>query len=222
MSSFTASSSWKSSASPKILATGTRILWDCSTKELINTALTYVDYRKQISETLAHPPVDTAAERMRPHLANNSLLMDKYDRDYRVFPELKEALSVAPATTWLIITEGWCGDAAFNIPLLNTAEKTLPEKIKLRFVLRDSNLELMDANLTDGGRSIPKLIVLDDGLKPLGYWGPRPAGLQSLMKQWKNEGLELKELIPKVHGWYDTDKTRSLQQELTRLVKRYS
>jgi len=191
------------------------------TKELIDSALTYAEYRKQISDMLARPPADAAAERMRPHLANNSLLMDKYELGYPVFPELTEALSVAPATTWLIITEGWCGDAAFNIPLLNAAEKALPEKIKLRFVLRDSNLELMDANLTDGGRSIPKLIVLDDGLKPLGYWGPRPAGLQSLMKQWK-DGLELKELIPKVHSWYDSDKTRSLQQELTRLVKRYS
>jgi hypothetical protein len=63
---------------------------------------------------------------------------------------------------------------------------------------------------------------LDKQIKPLTYWGPRPTGLQSLMKQWKNDGLELKDLIPKVHGWYDIDKTRSLQQELTRLVKRYS
>jgi hypothetical protein len=192
------------------------------TQELIDDALTYPGYRKQIKEILTLPPADAAAERMRPHLANNSVLMDKYDRDYHVSAELKDALSVAPATIWLVITEGWCGDAAFNVPLLYAAEKEMPKKIKLRLVLRDSNPELMDANLTDGGRSIPKLIVLDDQLKPSGYWGPRPAGLQSLMKQWKNDGLELKELIPKVHGWYDMDKTRSLQQELTRLVKRYS
>jgi hypothetical protein len=78
--------------------------------------------------------------------------MDKYDRD-RVFPELKDALSAAPATIWLVITEGWCGDAASNVPLLNAAEKEMTEKIKLRLVLRDSNTELMDANLTDAGRS---------------------------------------------------------------------
>jgi hypothetical protein len=161
-------------------------------------------------------------QRMRPHRSSNSLLMDKYDRDYRVFPELKDAPSAAPATIWLVITEGWCGDTAFNVPLLNAAEKEMTEKTKLRLVLCDSNTELMDANLTDGGRSIPKLIILDNQLKPLTYWGPRPTGLQSLMKQWKNDGLELKDLIPKVHGWYDIDKTRSLQQELTRLVKRYS
>lgn len=192
------------------------------TDKLIDNALTYSDYRQQINEVLASPPIDVNARRMRHYLSNNALLMDNYDLNYRVSAELREALAIAPATTWLVITEGWCGDAAFNIPLMNAAEKIMPEKLRLRLVLRDSNLELMDANLTDGGRSIPKLIVLDHNLKPVGNWGPRPAGLNSLMKEWKNNGLELKELIPKVHGWYDMDKTRSLQQELVRLVKRYS
>ena len=106
--------------------------------------------------------------------------------------------------------------------MFHAIEKLAPGKVKLRLVLRDSNMELIDANLTDGGRSIPKLIVLSTGLVPLEFWGPRPAELQQLMKQWKNDGLELRELIPKVHSWYNTDKTRSLQQELTRMVKRYA
>src|SRR6202012_221035 len=143
-------------------------------------------------------------------------------KSYHVLPELLAAVEQGPSTTWLVITEGWCGDAAFNVPLFHVLEKLVPEKVNLRLVLRDSNLELMDANLTDGGRSIPKLIVLNDKLKPVGSWGPRPAELQQFMKQWKNDGLELKELIPKVHSWYDGDKTRTLQQELTRMVKHYS
>lgn len=189
--------------------------------ELIESALTYSEYRRQISDMLALPPAGSAAARMRPYLSTNAQLMDEYDRDYRVWPELIAAVSEAPATTWLVITEGWCGDAAFNVPLLHVLQKAVPEKVKLRLVLRDSNPELMDANLTDGGRSIPKLIVLNEELNPVGYWGPRPAGLQALMKQWKDEGLELKELIPKVHSWYNADKTRSLQQELTRMIKQY-
>ena len=192
------------------------------TPELIDSALTYAAYRKHISDTLAVPPADTLAEKMQPHLVKNLVLMDEYDRDYRVSADLTNALSAAPAMVWLVITEGWCGDAAFNVPLMNLIEKALPEKVKLRLVLRDANPELMDANLTDGGRSIPKLILLNEELKPVGHWGPRPAGLQSLMKEWRNEGLELKALIPKVHNWYDKDKTRSLQQELLRLVKLYS
>jgi hypothetical protein len=192
------------------------------TPELITTALSYPDYRQQINDTLAVPPADASAEKMRPYLKTNAVLMDEYDDSYRVSPELLEAVMQGPPVTWLVITEGWCGDAAFNVPLFHILAKQAPEKVKLCLVLRDSNLELMDANLTDGGRSIPKLIVLNDALAPIGFWGPRPSGLQQQMKQWKNDGLELKELIPKVHRWYDTDKTRSLQQELTRLVKRHS
>jgi len=189
------------------------------TTELINSALTYPEYRRQIRETLVTAPSDAAAEKMRPHLASNARLMDDYDESYRVLPELLAAVEQGPSTTWLVITEGWCGDAAFNVPLFHVLAELAPDKVKLRLVLRDSNLELMDAHLTDGGRSIPKLIVLSESLQPLGFWGPRPAGLQLLMKQWKDDGLELKQLIPKVHGWYDADKTRSLQQELTRLLK---
>jgi len=192
------------------------------TSELIDNALTYPEYRKSINETLASSPADATAEKMRPHLINNALLMDHYDQSYRISPELLETVNAAPPVTWLVITEGWCGDAAFNVPLFHVLEKLAPERVKLRLVLRDTNLELMDANLTDGGRSIPKLIVLNHDLQPIGSWGPRPAGLGQLMKQWKNDGLELRQLIPKVHQWYNADKNRTLQQELTRMVKRYT
>jgi len=135
---------------------------------------------------------------------------------------LKEALENAPATTWLVLTEGWCGDAAFNVPMLSAIEKIMPAKVKLRILFRDSNLDIMDANLTDGGRSIPKLVVLDQNLNQLGNWGPRPAALQLLMKAWKAEGLDLKHIIPKVHEWYNADDTQSLQQELVALAGSFS
>jgi len=192
------------------------------TTELIDNALTYPDYRKLIRESLGTPAADAAAEKMKLYTAKNATLMDEYDQAYSITPGLLAAVTAAPLATWLVITEGWCGDAAFNVPLFHVLEKLVPEKVRLRVVLRDSNLELMDANLTDGGRSIPKLIVLSNELVPVGFWGPRPAELQQLMKQWKNDGFELKELIHKVHGWYDADKTRSLQQELTRMIKQYS
>jgi hypothetical protein len=192
------------------------------TPGLIDSALTYQQYRDGIRAELDAQPANAGAERLRPYLASNAALMDEYDESYRVLPELLEALALAPPTTWLVISEGWCGDAAYNVPLMHVAEKSASNRVKLRIILRDSNLELMDANLTDGGRSIPKLIVLSSGLQPVGYWGPRPAELQLLMKDWKSEGLELKQLIPKVHGWYNDDKTQSLQQELTQMVKSYS
>jgi len=192
------------------------------TNELIESALTYPEYRQLINDTLVSPPVDAAAEKMRHYIQKNVVLMDEYDSSYRVSPELLAAVTAAQPATWLVITEGWCGDAAFNVPMFHVLEQLVPEKIKLRLVLRDSNLELIDANLTDGGRAIPKLVALSEELTPIGHWGPRPAGLQELMKQWKKDGLELKQIIPKVHNWYNADKTHSLQQELISMVKHYS
>ena len=87
--------------------------------------------------------------------------------------------------------------------------------------LRDSNLELMDAHLTNGGRSIPKLIVLNQDLKEIGNWGPRPAALHSLMDKWKSDGLMLKGIIPKMHEWYRADNTHSTLEELIALIKSY-
>lgn len=192
------------------------------TQELIDNAFTYQQYRNHITEDLAQAPKNEAAEKIRPYALHNAGLMEKYDHTYVTDNNLMQALETAPPTTWLVISEGWCGDAAFNVPLLALVEKALPEKVKLRIVLRDDNPELMDAHLTDGGRSIPKLIVLNKELEKLGIWGPRPAGLQLLMKEWKEEGLVLKDIIPKVQDWYDADETDCLQTELTALVKSYS
>ena len=190
--------------------------------EFINSSLTYTAYRQKIKDELAQPPKDEAARKMHRQIERNVALMDKYDTTYKVSDRLKNTLNAAPATIWVVITEGWCGDAACNVPMLAAIEKAVPEKVRLCIFLRDSNLELIDANLTDGGRSTPKLVVLSEDLKELGNWGPRPTRLQMAMKSWKSEGLGPKEIAHKMHEWYDTDSTQSLQDELTQLVKSYS
>ena len=192
------------------------------THQLIDSAYTYTAYRQKLDELMALPPADALAEKVRPHIINNIKLMEEYDHSYQLFDSLKASLEKAPATTWLVLTEGWCGDAAFNVPMLHVIEKALPEKVKLRLLFRDSNLDVIDANLTDGGRSIPKMVVLSENLQVLGHWGPRPADLQNLLKAWKGEGLTLHDIIPKVHAWYNANKTYTLQTELKTLVESYS
>ena len=146
--------------------------------------------------------------------------MEVYDESYKLSDSLSNAINASPPTTWLVITEGWCGDAAFNVPMIAAVERKFPAKVNLRLFMRDSNLELIDANLTGGSRFIPKLVVLGRDMKELGNWEPRPAGLQAKMKQWKEEGLVLKVIIPKVKEWY-ADSTRSIQEELIALIKSY-
>jgi len=121
---------------------------------------------------------------------------------------------------FLVITEGWCGDAAQIVPVFNKIATASLGKIDLKFVLRDKNLPLIDAHLTNGGRAIPVLLVLNEaGNNVLATWGPRPQVLQELLKEWRSETTEMPVLAEKLHGWYAKDKTQTTQAELTVLLK---
>lgn len=121
---------------------------------------------------------------------------------------------------FLVITEGWCGDAAQIVPVFNKIATASLGKIDLKFVLRDKNLPLIDAHLTNGGRAIPVLIVLNEKAdQVLATWAPRPQVLQELLKEWKKETIEMPILAEKLHSWYAKDKTQSTQKELNEVLK---
>lgn len=192
------------------------------TKELLDNAWSYDQYRQSIDEVLQDPQPGEQLTKMLPYYKKNAALMDEFMASYKVNNLMLEAMRIARPATWLVLTEGWCGDAAFANPLFRHIELAAHGKIQLRFVLKDSQPALMDAHLTNGGRSIPKLIVLNGNLEEQGTWGPRPEGLQALMPAWKEEGLPLKEIIARVDEWYRNDGTRSSQQELRNLIYQYS
>lgn len=122
--------------------------------------------------------------------------------------------------TWLIITEAWCGDAAQNIPLMHAISVASKGKIELKLVLRDENLELMDANLTNGARAIPILICLEtETLKPLFKWGPRPVEAQEMVNEFKkNPHQSIEEFKTLLHSWYAKNKNEALQSEMLKLI----
>ncbi len=117
--------------------------------------------------------------------------------------------------TWLVITETWCGDAANSVPVIAAIADQNP-LIDLRLVFRDEHPELIDQFLTKGGRSIPKLIALDDDLNVLFDWGPRPEELQKIYWDWreKEDRVPYKEFHLTIQKWYNENKSSSIQQEL--------
>jgi hypothetical protein len=147
--------------------------------------------------------------------------MKRQDKTVALLPEVTAALEkLSRNLYWIVITEGWCGDAAQNVPVLAKIAEASNGKIKLEFVMRDQNLELMDLYLTNGGRSIPKLICLDaDTQEELGNWGPRPEAAQEMFMRLKNEGIPKEEFISAVHNWYTADKTQSMQLEMVQLLE---
>ncbi|MCE7991414.1 MAG: thioredoxin family protein [Roseivirga sp.] len=192
------------------------------TQELINKAMTYEQYRSMINELLEKGL--TTGPKQNETMLNygrlNAKRMKKWDKIARITPELHERLlDIKKPVTWLVLTEGWCGDAAQNLPFINKMAEINP-LINLKLILRDENLEVMDEYLTDGGRSIPKLIVLDaENLSTLGTWGPRPAPMQKLVMdnkvtKEKNYG-ELNEVM---HLWYAKDRGITLQNEILAIL----
>jgi len=130
----------------------------------------------------------------------------------------EKAREIGSKQIWLIITEGWCGDAAQNIPIIEkiAAENDL---IETRYVLRDENPELMNAYLTNNARSIPKLIALDaESLEELGTWGPRPQAAMDYFIEMRESGIAKPLIMENLQRWYNSDKNQTIQQEFEFLI----
>jgi hypothetical protein len=122
-------------------------------------------------------------------------------------------------TYFLVISEAWCGDAAQNVPLIAKATE-FSSNIELKIILRDENLDIMDAFLTNGGRSIPKVIAIDaESLEVIGKWGPRPQAAQKLMLELKAKNAPYTEISERLQRWYIEDKTNSFQADFLELIE---
>ena len=131
---------------------------------------------------------------------------------------VKTLQSLQQIQTWLVITEAWCGDSAQVTPVLNKIAELSPA-IDLKFVYRDENPELMDAFLTNGGRSIPKLIALDTNLEVLFTWGPRPSIATQMVADYKeNHGMLTPEFKQDLQLWYTKDKGKNIVDDLLKLL----
>jgi hypothetical protein len=152
----------------------------------------------------------------------NRQRMKRLEKTVKIDPQVSAAAkALSRPLIWLILTEGWCGDAAQSLPVI---EKIAAESdwISTRYLLRDENLELMDRYLTDGGRAIPKLICLDgETLREIGSWGARPERAQAYFLSMKAEGLGKELMMENLQRWYLKDKERSIQEEFLILLKKW-
>ena len=194
-------------------------------KNHIEKSMTFAGYIKLIDDLLLDGKTtgEIQSEAMFYYGKLNRQRMHRLEKTVKLSDSLKEIVNRNERTMiWLIITEGWCGDAAQNIPTIEriAAESDL---IKTRYVLRDENLELMDAHLTNNARSIPKLIALDaETLKEIGSWGPRPQAAMDYFHELKASGLEKPAIMEKIQRWYLEDREKSLQGEFEILLSEWS
>lgn len=125
------------------------------------------------------------------------------------------AASAVPADArrkLLVIAEDWCGDASSTVPLLARLASEVPG-LELRIILRDQHPAVMDRYLTNGSRSIPIVIVLDDEYNEVGHWGPRPRQLQAWVMENRN-AMPKEQLYPQVRQWYARDRGETTLREV--------
>jgi hypothetical protein len=187
-------------------------------------AYTYAAYRQLIDDLLAEGKTtgpQQSAE-LTAFTALNVQRMHRLDKTVKLQPALAAAAaSLQGHYTWLIITEGWCGDAAQIVPVVEAVAQASQGHIATRYVLRDEHLPLIDRYLTGTSRAIPKLVVLDpDTRTEITHWGPRPAAAQELVQRLKAEGMPHDDFIRELHTWYAHDRTQATQAELLALVQR--
>jgi len=181
----------------------------------------YQTYRTLIDQLLLEGKATGDVSYDLHYTKMNVQRMSRVDKTVNLIDELTSTIDdLKENYKFLVITEGWCGDAAQIVAVFNKIATASLGKIDLRFVLRDKNLPLIDAHLTNGGRAIPVLLVLNETAdKVLVSWAPRPQVLQELLKEWRKETSDMTILSEKLHSWYAKDKTQSTQAELNKLLK---
>lgn len=148
--------------------------------------------------------------------------MRRWDKTAKVSLEMEGLVrSIKEEQVWLVVTEAWCGDGAQSIPYLAKLVDLNP-LIDLKIIMRDENPEIMDVYLTNGARSIPKLIAFTKDLKVEFFtWGPKPEYLIKRHKAYKydSQGKTYKDFLEEIHLWYARNKNQDLEVELFPLIQ---
>lgn len=199
---------------------------DIINQSLLDQAMTYAEYRDLIDDLLLDNRTtgSNQSESMINYARMGQKRMRKWDKIAKPKPELVKLISqIDKNMVWLVITEGWCGDAGQSIPFFHMMSE-LNEHLELKLVLRDEHPELMDAFLTNGARSIPILIAINpDDFKVLGSWGPRPAPIQrEFVDNKRTQKLTNKDFSEYLHLWYAKDKGQTIQLEFLSILDKWS
>ncbi len=194
-------------------------------KSIINDSLkksiSYSEYRELVSKLVKNKSTTGAeqTEVLVDYTMLNDRRMKRWDKTIKVSEEVMAKMkNHNKEVTWLVLTESWCGDAAHVIPVMNKIAE-LNDTIDFKVVLRDENEELMNEFLTNGGKSIPKLIAIDNETgNVIDSYGPRPSAATDLVNDYKaKHGALTPEFKEDLQRWYNKDKGQTAIQDLLAL-----
>ena len=188
----------------------------------LKTAKSYEEYKSMVLELMKEGkstgPVQSEARYNFTKINNQR--MKRLDKQTKLSEEaVSMASKIDKEFTWLVLTESWCGDAAQTLPVINKFSEA-SQKIDLKVVLRDENDELMNQFLTDGNKSIPKLIVIEkESKKVVSSWGPRTEKATKMIQDYKEAHGKVDDKIKKdLQVWYNQDKGKHIEKEMISLL----
>jgi thiol-disulfide isomerase/thioredoxin len=188
----------------------------------LKKGITYSDYRTLVTNLVEEN--STTGNEKTEALANYTMLNDRrmkrWDKTVKISDgTMTQIEDFNKKITWLVITESWCGDAAHVMPVINKVAE-LNDNIDYIVVLRDENDELMNQFLTNGGKAIPKLIMIDNETNEVvNTYGPRPSVATELVNDYKAEhGTLTPEFKEDLQRWYNKDKGQSALEDLVSLL----
>jgi len=192
-------------------------------KRSLDKAMSYDDYTV-LMNALVENDATTGTEQTEALVAYtklNARRMKRWDKTLKITSEAQQSITgISKKITWLVITESWCGDAAHVVPVLNKLSE-LNDNIDFKIVLRDENLELMDMFLTNGGRAIAKLIIIDNETgQVLNTFGPRPSKATALVNNYKaKHGALTPEFKEDLQLWYNKDKGQNTIEDIALILQ---
>ena len=191
-------------------------------KKRPHNGMTYTDYIFSIEKKLESIDLDSLSDDERGDYNTIKLNLARsyrIQKTYEASEVIKKVVEkIDTPQLWMVLTEDWCGDSAQNLTYIAKIAEINP-KIDLRILFRDDNLDIMDLYLTNGTRSIPKLVAFDENGNELFRWGARPAKAQELVNELKSKGFSKDEYIEKLHLWYAKDKGQELEKEFIQILE---
>jgi len=147
--------------------------------------------------------------------------MERWNKTFHVSEEaLFKLNALSSKQKWFVITETWCGDSAQNLPIIAKIAEASQGKIELKIMFRDEHPEWMDKYLTNGTRSVPKLIAFDENENELFTWGPRPEEAIVITRHWQanKDTISKEEFHVQLHGFYAKNKGIAVENEIISLI----
>lgn len=186
-------------------------------------SISYLEYRELVAKYADEGK--TSGNTQTPDYINytklNESRMHRLDKTLQVIDEVKTYLeNLNKEYIWLVLAETWCGDAAQVLPVINKMAQ-ISEKIELRILLRDDNKAVMNLFLTNGTKSIPKLIIMDkESGEVVTDFGPRPVEAKQLIMDYKaTNGVVDETAKIELQKWYLANKGVAIQKEILALIK---